>query len=50
MGKNHVLYWDSVPVAVQVTEEVKFLEQVMPEIEWELCIRLLRRQIPPGST
>ncbi len=43
-GENRVLYRDGVPVAVQVAEEVKFLEQVTPEIEWTLRNRLLRRQ------
>ncbi|MGH8312247.1 MAG: Lhr family helicase [Gammaproteobacteria bacterium] len=43
-GDNRVLYRDGVPVAVQVAEEVKFLEQVTAETEWTLRNRLLRKQ------
>ena len=50
MGENRVLYRDGVPVAVQVAEEVKFLESVAPEAEWELRNSLLRRRTPPGPS
>ncbi|MHB8425760.1 MAG: DEAD/DEAH box helicase [Gammaproteobacteria bacterium] len=43
-GENRMLYRDGVPVAVQVAEEVKFLEQVTRETEWALRNRLLRKQ------
>ncbi len=42
-GENRVLYHDSVPVAVQVAEEVKFMQQIALEIEWSLRNSLLRR-------
>ncbi|MGH8397094.1 MAG: DEAD/DEAH box helicase, partial [Gammaproteobacteria bacterium] len=48
-GENRVLYRDGVPVAVQVAEEIRFLEQVTAESEWELRNRLLRKQFPPVS-
>ena len=44
-GENRVLYRDGVPVAVQVAEEVKFVQQVALEIEWSLRNSLLRRQL-----
>ena len=47
MGENRVLYRDGVPVAVQVAEEVKFLEEITPETEWALRNSLLRRRVPP---
>ena len=47
MGENRVLYRDGVPVAVQVAEEVKFLEEITPETEWALRNSLLRRKLPP---
>jgi ATP-dependent Lhr-like helicase len=47
MGDNRVLYRDGIPVAVQVAEEVKFLEQVSPESEWALRNSLLGRRQPP---
>ena len=46
-GENRVLYRDGVPVAVQVAEDVKFLEAVSPENEWALRNSLLRRRQPP---
>ncbi len=47
MGENRVLYRDGVPVAVQVAEAVKFLEEITPETEWALRNSLLRRKLPP---
>ncbi|MDE2195750.1 MAG: DEAD/DEAH box helicase [Gammaproteobacteria bacterium] len=49
MGENRALYRDGVPVAVQVAEEVKFLQPVAAETEWTLRTRLLRREFPPVS-
>ena len=43
-GENRVLYRDGVPVAVQVAEEVKFMETIVPETEWSLRNSLLRRR------
>ena len=50
-GENRVLYRDGVPVAVQVAEDVKFLEDVSPGEEWALRNSLLRRRQPstPGT-
>jgi ATP-dependent Lhr-like helicase len=48
LGENRVLYRDGIPVAVQVAEEVKFLEEITPETEWSLRNSLLRRRQPPG--
>ncbi|MGH8281011.1 MAG: Lhr family helicase, partial [Gammaproteobacteria bacterium] len=48
-GDNRVLYRDGVPVAVQVAENVSFLEPVTPEAEWMLRNRLLRKQFSPVS-
>ncbi|MGH8401937.1 MAG: Lhr family helicase, partial [Gammaproteobacteria bacterium] len=48
-GENRVLYRDGVPVAVQVAEEVKFLEQITAETEWTLRNRLLRKQFSTVS-
>ncbi|MFI4967163.1 MAG: DEAD/DEAH box helicase [Gammaproteobacteria bacterium] len=48
MGENRVLYRDGVPVAVQVAEEVKFLQEISPETEWALRNSLLRRKLPPA--
>jgi ATP-dependent Lhr-like helicase len=49
LSDNRVLYRDGVPVAVQVAEEVKFLEEIDPETEWALRNSLLRRRQPPTS-
>ena len=49
MGENRVLYRDGVPVAVQVAEEVKFMQEVAPETEWSLRNSLLRRHPPVAS-
>ncbi|MGH8401044.1 MAG: Lhr family helicase, partial [Gammaproteobacteria bacterium] len=50
-GENRVLYRDGIPVAVQVAEEIKFLEDVTPETEWALRNSLLRRrQVPTPGT
>lgn len=48
-GENRVLYRDGVPLAVQVAEEVRFLETVTADAEWALRNRLLRRTQPPAS-
>ena len=48
-GENRVLYRDGVPLAVQVAEEVRFLETVTAEAEWALRTVLLRRRQPPAS-
>ena len=48
-GENRVLYRDGVPLAVQVAEEVRFLEAVTADAEWALRNRLLRRTQPPAS-
>ncbi len=48
-GENRVLYRDGVPLAVQVAEEVRFLETVTADAEWALRNRLLRRTQPPIS-
>jgi ATP-dependent Lhr-like helicase len=47
-GENRVLYRDGVPVAVQVAEEVKFLAEISPDMEWALRNSLLRRKLPPS--
>ncbi len=44
-GENRVLYRDGVPVAVQVAEEVKFIQEVTPEMEWAMRNSLLRRHL-----
>ncbi|HEX5340282.1 MAG TPA: DEAD/DEAH box helicase [Gammaproteobacteria bacterium] len=48
-GENRVLYRDGIPVAVQVAEDVRFLEEVTPDTEWALRNHLLRRRPVPGS-
>ncbi len=48
-GENRVLYRDGVPVAVQVAEEVKFMQEVAPETEWSLRNSLLRQPMASGS-
>jgi ATP-dependent helicase Lhr and Lhr-like helicase len=48
-GENRVLYRDGVPLAVQVAEEVRFLESVTAEDQWALRNSLLRRRQPPVS-
>ncbi|HKU19260.1 MAG TPA: hypothetical protein VJP80_08455, partial [Candidatus Saccharimonadales bacterium] len=45
-GENRVLYRDGVPMAVQVAEEVKFMQEVAPETEWSLRNSLLRHHSP----
>ena len=44
-GENRVLYRDGVPVAVQVAEEVKFMGDIEPTIEWILRDSLLRHYL-----
>jgi len=48
-GENRVLYRDGIPLAVQVAEEVRFLETVTADAEWALRTSLLRRRQPPVS-
>ncbi|MDE2091086.1 MAG: ATP-dependent DNA helicase, partial [Gammaproteobacteria bacterium] len=48
-GDNRVLYRDGVPLAVQVAEAVRFLENVSTEDEWALRNSLLRRRQPAAS-
>ncbi|MGA9854625.1 MAG: DEAD/DEAH box helicase [Gammaproteobacteria bacterium] len=48
-GDNRVLYRDGMPMAVQVAEEVHFLESVTAEDEWALRNSLLRRRQPTVS-
>jgi len=43
-GKPRFCTGDGMPVAVQVAEEVKFLEQVSAESEWSLRNMLLRKR------
>ena len=43
---NRVLYRDGVPVAVLAGGEVRFLEKLAPEDEWNARNALLRRQVP----
>ncbi|MGH8373578.1 MAG: DNA glycosylase AlkZ-like family protein, partial [Gammaproteobacteria bacterium] len=45
-GENRVLYRDGIPVAVQIAEEIRFLEEVSPDAEWALRNSLLRRRQP----
>ena len=51
MTGNRVLYRDGVPIALYAGGEVKFLEALEPQAEWEARNALLRRQVPawPGS-
>jgi ATP-dependent Lhr-like helicase len=43
---NRVLYRDGLPIALQVANEVRFLEQLPPEQEWAARNALQRRQVP----
>jgi ATP-dependent Lhr-like helicase len=43
---NRVLYRDGVPVAVLAGGEVRFLETLAREDEWNARNALLRRQVP----
>ena len=43
---NRVLYRDGLPIALFVGGEVKFLEQLEPQEEWEAQSVLLRRHVP----
>ena len=43
---NRVLYRDGVPTALFAGGEVRFLEQLAPETEWQARNALLRRQVP----
>ena len=44
---NRVLYKDGNPIALQVGKEVRFLERVEADIEWDTRNALLRKRIPP---
>ncbi len=43
---NRVLYRDGVPVALLTAGEVRFLEPLAPDAEWNARNALLRRQVP----
>jgi ATP-dependent Lhr-like helicase len=43
---NRLLYQDGVPVAVYAAGEVRFLETLAPQDQWEAQVALLRRQAP----
>ena len=43
---NRVLYRDGVPIALLAGGEVRFLEKLAPDVEWNARNALLRRQIP----
>jgi ATP-dependent Lhr-like helicase len=43
---NRVLYRDGVPIALAAGGEVRFLEPLAPEAEWNARNALLRRQVP----
>ena len=43
---NRVLYRDGVPIALLAGGEVRFLEPLAPEAEWNARNALLRRQVP----
>jgi ATP-dependent Lhr-like helicase len=43
---NRVLYRDGLPIALYAGGEVKFLEALEPQAEWEARNALLRRQVP----
>ncbi|HYD56832.1 MAG TPA: DEAD/DEAH box helicase [Burkholderiales bacterium] len=44
---NRVLYRDGVPLALLAGGEVRFLDEVAPQMEWTARNALLRRQVPP---
>jgi ATP-dependent Lhr-like helicase len=43
---NRALYRDGVPIALLAAGEVRFLESLAPEAEWQARNALLRRQVP----
>jgi len=43
---NRVLYQDGLPVAVYAAGEVRFLETLEPQQQWEAQTALRRRQVP----
>ena len=43
---NRLLYQDGVPVAAYAAGEVRFLETLAPQDQWEAQVALLRRQVP----
>jgi ATP-dependent Lhr-like helicase len=46
LAGNRLLYRDGLPVAVYAAGEVRFLEDLAPEDQWEAQTALLRRQAP----
>ena len=44
---NRVLYKDGNPIALQVGKDVRFLERVEADLEWDTRNALLRKRIPP---
>ena len=44
---NRVLYKDGTPIALQVGKDVRFLQPVEAELEWDTRNALLRKRIPP---
>ena len=44
---NRVLYKDGNPIALQVGKQVRFLERVEADLEWDTRNALLRKRIPP---
>jgi ATP-dependent Lhr-like helicase len=43
---NRLLYRDGVPVALYAGSEVRFIEQLNPQDQWQMRGALLRRQVP----
>jgi hypothetical protein len=43
---NRVLYRDGIPIALLAAGEVRFLERLEPDAEWQARNALLRRQVP----
>jgi ATP-dependent Lhr-like helicase len=46
LAGNRLLYQDGLPVAVYAAGEVRFLENLAPQDQWEAKTALLRRQAP----
>ena len=44
---NRVLYKDGTPIALQLGKDVRFLQPVEAELEWDTRNALLRKRIPP---
>jgi ATP-dependent Lhr-like helicase len=47
LAGNRVLFRDGVPIAAKIGGEVRFLEKIDKQLEWETRNQLLRRNIPP---